>query len=154
MTVIIDDLGYLQQSRDDMEVVFALLAERYERGSDLMTSNLAFSKWESFFKDAIDGGSYRPLGTPPAAHLWLSHFRGAVHWAIRRRTDRRARMALQAARAVRGVLSVVNVCAGAAGVGVQHRFGPGPAGPGGFPGRWPELRLVAPCSNRSPFFNP
>jgi IstB-like ATP binding protein len=38
--LIIDDLGYLQQSRDDMEVVFTLLAERYERGSVLMTSNL------------------------------------------------------------------------------------------------------------------
>ena len=51
--LIIDDLGYLQQSRDDMEVVFTLLAERYERGSVLMTSNLPFSKWESIFKDAM-----------------------------------------------------------------------------------------------------
>ena len=51
--LIIDDLGYLQQSRDDMEVVFTLLAERYERGSVLMTSNLAFSKWEAIFKDAM-----------------------------------------------------------------------------------------------------
>ena len=51
--LIIDDLGYLQQSRDDMEVVFTLLAERYERGSVLMTSNLPFSKWEGIFKDAM-----------------------------------------------------------------------------------------------------
>src|SRR5438552_12921719 len=51
--LIIDDLGYLQESRDDMEVVFTLLAERYERGSVLMTSNLPFSKWESIFKDAM-----------------------------------------------------------------------------------------------------
>jgi DNA replication protein DnaC len=51
--LIIDDLGYLQQSRDDMEVVFTLLAERYERGSVLMTSNLPFSKWETIFKDAM-----------------------------------------------------------------------------------------------------
>jgi DNA replication protein DnaC len=51
--LIIDDLGYLQQSRDDMDVVFTLLAERYERGSVLMTSNLAFSKWEGIFKDAV-----------------------------------------------------------------------------------------------------
>jgi DNA replication protein DnaC len=50
--LIIDDLGYLQQSRDEMEVVFTLLAERYERGSVLMTSNLPFSKWEAIFKDA------------------------------------------------------------------------------------------------------
>src|SRR5260370_438775 len=51
--LIIDDLGYLQQSRDDMEVVFTLLAERYERGSVLMTSNLPFSKWEAIFKDPM-----------------------------------------------------------------------------------------------------
>ncbi len=51
--LIIDDLGYIQQSRDDMEVVFTLLAERYERGSVLMTSNLPFSKWEGIFKDAM-----------------------------------------------------------------------------------------------------
>lgn len=51
--LIIDDLGYVQQTRDDMEVVFTLLAERYERGSVLMTSNLAFSKWEGIFKDAM-----------------------------------------------------------------------------------------------------
>jgi len=51
--LIVDDLGYIQQSRDDMEVVFTLLAERYERGSVLMTSNLPFSKWEGIFKDAM-----------------------------------------------------------------------------------------------------
>ena len=51
--LIIDDLGYLQQTRDDMEVIFTLLAERYERGSVLMTSNLQFSKWEGIFKDAM-----------------------------------------------------------------------------------------------------
>jgi DNA replication protein DnaC len=51
--LIIDDLGYIQQSREDMDVVFTLLAERYERGSVLMTSNLPFSKWEGIFKDAM-----------------------------------------------------------------------------------------------------
>ena len=44
--LIIDDLGYVQQSREEMEVLFTLLAERYERGSVLLTSNLAFSKWD------------------------------------------------------------------------------------------------------------
>jgi DNA replication protein DnaC len=51
--LIIDDLGYIQQSREDMDVVFTLLAERYERGSVLMTSNMQFSKWEGIFKDAM-----------------------------------------------------------------------------------------------------
>ena len=35
--LIIDDLGYVQQSREEMEVLFTLLAERYERGSVLVT---------------------------------------------------------------------------------------------------------------------
>jgi DNA replication protein DnaC len=51
--LIIDDLGYVQQSRDEMEVLFTLLAERYERGSVMITSNLPFSKWESIFKDPM-----------------------------------------------------------------------------------------------------
>ncbi|MEZ6124358.1 MAG: ATP-binding protein [Planctomycetaceae bacterium] len=51
--LIIDDLGYVQQSREEMEVLFTLLAERYERGSVLLTSNLAFSKWDQIFKDPM-----------------------------------------------------------------------------------------------------
>ena len=51
--LIIDDLGYVQQSREEMEVLFTLLAEGYERGSVLLTSNLAFSKWDQIFKDAM-----------------------------------------------------------------------------------------------------
>ncbi len=51
--LIIDDIGYVQQSREEMEVLFTLLAERYERGSVLLTSNLPFSKWETIFKDAM-----------------------------------------------------------------------------------------------------
>jgi DNA replication protein DnaC len=51
--LVIDDIGYVQQSREEMEVLFTLLAERYERGSVLITSNLPFSKWESIFKDPM-----------------------------------------------------------------------------------------------------
>lgn len=51
--LIIDDLGYVQQSREEMEVLFTLLAERYERGSVMITSNLPFSKWETIFKDPM-----------------------------------------------------------------------------------------------------
>ena len=49
--LIIDEVGYIQQSRDEMEVLFTLLADRYERGSVLLTSNLPFSKWDQIFKD-------------------------------------------------------------------------------------------------------
>jgi DNA replication protein DnaC len=51
--LVLDDLGYVQQSREEMEVLFTLLAERYERGSVLVTSNLPFSKWEQVFKDPM-----------------------------------------------------------------------------------------------------
>jgi DNA replication protein DnaC len=51
--MILDDIGYVQYSREEMEVLFALLAERYERGSVVLTSNLAFSGWETIFKDPM-----------------------------------------------------------------------------------------------------
>lgn len=51
--LIIDDLGYVQQSRDEIEVLFTLLAERYERGSVFISNNVPFSKWEGIFKDPM-----------------------------------------------------------------------------------------------------
>ena len=51
--LLIDDLGYVQQDRAEMEVLFTLLADRYERGSVWLTSNLPFSKWEAIFKDPM-----------------------------------------------------------------------------------------------------
>lgn len=51
--LIIDDIGYVQQNREEMEVLFTLLSARYESGSVLLTSNLPFSKWESIFKDPM-----------------------------------------------------------------------------------------------------
>lgn len=51
--LIIDDIGYVQQSREEMEVLFTLLADRYERGTVMLTSNLPFSKWEQIFKDPM-----------------------------------------------------------------------------------------------------
>jgi DNA replication protein DnaC len=51
--VILDDLGYVQQSADEAEVLFTLMAERYERRSLLITSNLIFSAWERIFKSPM-----------------------------------------------------------------------------------------------------
>jgi len=51
--LMIDDFGYVKQDRDEMEVLFTLLAHRYERGSMLLTSNLPFSRWETIFKDPM-----------------------------------------------------------------------------------------------------
>lgn len=51
--VIVDDIGYIQQDRDEMEVLFTFLGERYERRSVLVTSNLVFSQWDRIFKDPM-----------------------------------------------------------------------------------------------------
>lgn len=51
--VILDDVGYVQQERDEMEVLFTFLAERYERRSIMITSNLVFSQWDKIFKDPM-----------------------------------------------------------------------------------------------------
>ena len=51
--IIIDDIGYVKHDREEMEVLFTLLAHRYERGSVMITSNLPFSKWETIFKDPV-----------------------------------------------------------------------------------------------------
>lgn len=51
--LLIDDIGYVQQDREEMEVLFTLLAERYERRSVMITSNLVFSQWDKIFKDPM-----------------------------------------------------------------------------------------------------
>jgi DNA replication protein DnaC len=51
--VILDDLGYVQQTPDEAEVLFTLMAERYERRSLIITSNLVFSEWNRIFKSPM-----------------------------------------------------------------------------------------------------
>lgn len=51
--VILDDIGYVQHDRDEMEVLFTFLSERYERKSVLITTNLVFSAWDRIFKDPM-----------------------------------------------------------------------------------------------------
>lgn len=51
--VLIDDIGYVQHDRDEMEVLFTFLAERYERRSVMISSNLVFSQWDKIFRDPM-----------------------------------------------------------------------------------------------------
>lgn len=51
--LILDDIGYVQQSEEEIEVLFTLLAERYERRSLLITSNLVFSQWDKIFRNKL-----------------------------------------------------------------------------------------------------
>ncbi|MGH8323895.1 MAG: IS21-like element helper ATPase IstB, partial [Steroidobacteraceae bacterium] len=63
--VILDDLGYVAQSTDEAEVLFTLMAERYERRSMLITSNLVFSQWDRIFKN--------PMATAAAIDRLVHH---------------------------------------------------------------------------------
>jgi len=51
--VILDDIGYVQHDRDEMEVLFTFLAERYEHKSVMITTNLVFSEWERIFQNPM-----------------------------------------------------------------------------------------------------
>lgn len=51
--LLLDDIGYVQQSADEVEVLFTLMAERYERRSMIITSNLLFSQWDQVFKNPM-----------------------------------------------------------------------------------------------------
>jgi DNA replication protein DnaC len=48
--LIVDELGYLSFSRSGAELLFQVFAERYERRSLMVTSNLAFSEWGQVFQ--------------------------------------------------------------------------------------------------------
>ncbi len=51
--IVLDDIGYVRQDAEQVEVLFTLMAERYERRSMLITSNLVFSQWDRIFKDPM-----------------------------------------------------------------------------------------------------
>jgi DNA replication protein DnaC len=51
--LVLDDIGYVQQGKEETDVLFTLLSERYERGSMLISSNLPFSKWDKIFSDPM-----------------------------------------------------------------------------------------------------
>ncbi len=51
--VILDDIGYVQQSREEMEVLFTFLSDRYERRSVIISSNLVIKKWDRIFRDPM-----------------------------------------------------------------------------------------------------
>src|SRR3984957_19589529 len=47
--LIIDEIGYLPMSRVQANLFFQVVAQRYERGSMILTSNLTFGSWDSAF---------------------------------------------------------------------------------------------------------
>lgn len=63
--LICDDLGYIKQNAEEAEVLFTLMAERYERRSMMLTSNLVFSKWDQIFRN--------PMATAAAIDRLVHH---------------------------------------------------------------------------------
>ena len=51
--LVLDDIGYVQHDQDEMEVLFAVLSERYERKSIGISTNLIFSDWVRIFKSPL-----------------------------------------------------------------------------------------------------
>ena len=49
--LVIDELGYLPFGREEANLLFQVIAKRYERGSVIITSNLAFSDWATTLAD-------------------------------------------------------------------------------------------------------
>lgn len=49
--LVIDEIGYLPFGRDEANLLFNVVAKRYERGSMVLTSNLPFTQWATAFAD-------------------------------------------------------------------------------------------------------
>jgi DNA replication protein DnaC len=52
--IVLDDVGYVQQAAEEMEVLFTFFAHRYEQQKSLLiTSNLVFSEWDKIFRNPM-----------------------------------------------------------------------------------------------------
>jgi Cdc6-like AAA superfamily ATPase len=51
--LILDDFGYVKKSTQETQVLFELIAHRYERASLIITSNQPFAEWERIFPDPV-----------------------------------------------------------------------------------------------------
>ncbi len=51
--LIIDEIGYLPVDKNGANLLFQLIAKRYEKSSTIITTNQAFSKWGELFNDNI-----------------------------------------------------------------------------------------------------
>ena len=51
--LVIDEMGYMQLDRGQAEILFRIVADRYERGSIIFTSNKYFSDWGELLSDSV-----------------------------------------------------------------------------------------------------
>jgi DNA replication protein DnaC len=66
--VFLDDIGYVQQDREEMEVLFTFLAQRYERRSVGITTNLVFSDWQRIDLRSVEHHGRSGPRDPPLRH--------------------------------------------------------------------------------------
>ena len=55
--LILDELGYIPFSKEGSELLFQVLAERHEKGSVMITTNLGFADWTQVFGDPVMTGA-------------------------------------------------------------------------------------------------
>jgi hypothetical protein len=100
--LVLDEVGYLPLSRTEANMMFQLVAHRYERGSIILTSNKAFSEWGAVTRRRGPGYRHpRPAAAPlrRALHQWpqlsaqgpVSHPTGAADAMIRPPRERHVR---------------------------------------------------------------
>jgi DNA replication protein DnaC len=51
--VIVDEVGYTPIDREECNLFFRFIANRYEKASTIITSNKAFSDWTELFQDPV-----------------------------------------------------------------------------------------------------
>ena len=62
-STIIDELGFVPLSKTGAELLFEVFSQRYERGSNLVTSNLPFDEWTEVFGSSTPSSTFKPPST-------------------------------------------------------------------------------------------
>jgi DNA replication protein DnaC len=103
--LILDDIGYVQQSRDEMEVLFTLLAERYERRSVVVTFNLVFFTMGTNIQRPHDHRRRHRPCRPPQHHrgIWKGDPQSPSTASRQTHPTRSPRIIFSASGALRGL---------------------------------------------------
>jgi IstB-like ATP binding protein len=101
--LIVDEIGYLPMSREQANLFFQVVAQRYERGSMILTSNLTFGSWDSAFAAMVCSPGDARSDPPPLDHRQNQWRELQTQGQAQGRSTRQDREALS--RAARGKLN-------------------------------------------------